>query len=276
VSATAYQPAVPPPPAPTAGRGLVVAGIVTAAAGVLLAILSIALLVSGAISAGLDQLTAPLLSYPGTTSLSLNSTGTYLVFESSGDPVVLQASDLSVAGPDGSPLQISSPSIDEQINRNGETFFAVAEFQAAAPGNYAVTVTSSADAQGTMVVARGAGTAVVDRAWWGLGIAGGVLLVIVGVVLLAVGLTRRRRDRQLAAGYQAAGSGTYASTYGAGGPTQAYPQQYAPQYSPQYPAQYPPQYPAQGPPAGWYPDPDPSRPDGQRYWDGATWTGYTA
>jgi uncharacterized protein DUF2510 len=82
-------------------------------------------------------------------------------------------------------------------------------------------------------------------------IGAGILLAIVGVVMLIVGIVRRRRAQRVAIG------GSYPTGY--------------PGYA-GYPASAVPPAPAL-PPAGWYPDPQQAGTN--RYWDGARWTDQT-
>jgi hypothetical protein len=235
VSAQPYQYAQQPAATPaTGGRGLIVAGIVSAAIGLVVAVVSFVLLVSGVVGAVGDQLTAPVFDGQGSTVLTLES-GSYLLFQSD-DTALVGVADVSVAGPDGLSVPVTATALDEEFTRGGSRFVAVARFDAPSAGDYTVSVAAT-DFGGRYVVAPGLASAVTDRAWWTLGIIAGGLLVVLGIVLLAVGLTRRRRGRAPA---MAVG---------------AYPT---------------------GPPPGWYPDPDPSRPGGRRYWDGYAWTGHIA
>ncbi len=255
-------PGAVPEARPGGGRGLIVAGIVTAAVGVVVALLSFILLIGGLVGAVGDQFSAPVIDGSGTTTLTLDQ-GRYKVFQDVNDFVPLGPGQITVAGPDGSSVPVYDVVGHEELARTDGQFVAVAGFDAPRAGVYKVTVSGLAETGGRIVVAHDLVAALAGRGWWGLGIGGGGLLVIVGVVLLAVGLSQRRRASRAA--YPA---GAYPATY----QPQAYqPQAYQPQaYTPQAYAA-----PA-GPPPGWYPDPDPARPGGRRYWDGSAWTGHIA
>ena len=263
MSTQPYQYAEPQPAGPqrpSAGRGLWVSGIVVAAVGLVLAIVSAILLFSGVVSAVSDQLTAPLLDSQGTNAVSLEP-GTYLVFQNEGT-IPMSASDVTVNGPDGLSVAVSAPDVDERFTRYGQDFVAFAQFDAGQTGQYELTVAQS-DTGSQLVVAPGLTSKVVDRAGWVFGILGGGLLVIVGLVLFAVGLTQRRRALRPAVAAADPSAAGYPPTYS---------------NQPYAPGSYPtPSYavPAVAP-AGWYPDPDPSRPGGRRYWDGSTWTSHIA
>jgi hypothetical protein len=152
---------------------------------------------------------------------------------------------------------VTGTSLDEQFDRAGVVFVSVARFDVPQAGVYTLQVARS-ELGTRIVVAHGLTDEVAGKAGWGFGIVGGGLLVIVGLVLFAVGLSRRRRSRTDPA--WAAAAGGYQGYQG-----------YQPTPAAYQPAAY--GVPA-GPPPGWYPDPDPSRPGGRRYWDGSAWTGH--
>ncbi len=271
MSAQPYQYAQPPPAGPrrtSAGRGLWISGIVVAAVGLVLAIVSAILLFSGVVSAVQDQLTAPLLDSQGTNAVSLEP-GTYLVFQNSG-AIPMSASDVTVSGPDGQGVAVSAPDIDERFNRYGQEFVAIAQFDAGQTGQYELTVAQS-DTGTQLVVAPGLTSKVVDRAGWIFGILGGGLLVLVGLVLFAVGLTQRRRALRPAVAAADPSAAGYPPTYTT--PTYTTPTYATPARTRR---RRTPSRPCRRRAAGWYPDPDPSRPGGRRYWDGSTWTGHIA
>ena len=264
----------------TAGKPLIVSGIVALAVGVVLGIVSFVLLISGAVQVFGSQLSAQVTTFPGTVSEQLEP-GSYGIYVSDVGAGAATPDAFTVTGPGGDPVATYEPTTSEDISLPQGSFSVLAEFEAQESGTYQVAAQPADGVIGQFVVARTLTSAFTDRAWWGLGIAGGGLLVVLGVVLLAVGLTQRRRARQaLAPAYAAGGWTPYAQTGGYPGYQQPYTQQpytqqpYAQQpYAAPTPQPQAPQ-PQAGPPAGWYPDP--GRPGGQRYWDGTRWTDHTA
>ncbi|MCA0329325.1 MAG: DUF2510 domain-containing protein [Actinobacteria bacterium] len=295
----------PAQPAKLRGKGLIISGIVLLVLGLILFIASIVGFGRGigSLAQSFDSFARPATA-PEPVVVNLEGGGTYQVYElaSSSSFTSIGPSDITILGPDATEVPVSEPSFpDQTINDGGSggsssAFTAVAQFDAVRSGNYTVTVS----VDGT-VFAVGPGFGQLA----GLGVAGILLLVsflvgVVGLILLIVGLVQRSKSkRALAYG----GAGGYA--YGAGalpqqyGQQQSYPQQYgqqpaaSPYEQPGQPAQFgqpaatpyeqPAQYgqpsqpaaaPQQLPPAGWYPDP--SRPGGQRYWDGSQWTEHQA
>jgi hypothetical protein len=251
VTTSPYEIQGPPPTGgatqqETAGKPLIVSGIVCLAVGVVLGIVSFVLLISSVVGAVGDQLTADLNQYPGTSSVTLDP-GSYGIFAERTDLVPLTADAVAVHAPSGELVPLRVPIAPESVDRPSGEYVEIATFTATDQGTYEVIVSDVGGfAPGSYIVAHELVGSVGGRAWWGLGIAGGGLLVVLGIVLLAIGLTQRRRARQ-----------ALVPAYPAGG--------YYPQSYPVQPA---------GPPPGWYPDP--GRPGGRRYWDGTGWTDHTA
>jgi hypothetical protein len=256
----------------TAGKPLIVTGIVALAVGVVLGIVSFILLVSGVVGAVGDQLSAPLHPYPGSASVTLEP-GSYAIFVDQGAGRFVSADEWTIQGPGGQTIAADTAPANEESARGGEQFIAVATFEAPQAGTYLIesAPANAGDIGGTFFVARSFVGSFTDRAWWGLGVAPGGLLVVVGVILLAVGLTQRRKARQaLAPAYPAYPAGGYyaqptpGGSYGQPAPSGFYGQ----------PAASPAPAPtAAAAPPGWYPDP--GRPGGRRYWDGTRWTDHT-
>jgi Protein of unknown function (DUF2510) len=278
VTASPYE--VPPPagtpPASqpvTAGKPLIVSGIVALAVGVVLGIVSFVLLIGGAVQVFGSQLSAQVTPLPGTAILQLDP-GTYGIYVTDSGAGVAIPDAFTVTGPAGDPVPTHDPTTSEDVSLPQGDFFVLLEFEAQHAGTYQVTAQPADGTGGQFVVARTLTSAFTDRGWWGLGIVGGGLLVVLGVVLLAVGLTQRRRARQALAPAYPGGGWT---PYPPGGGYPGYQQPYAQQPYPQQPYVQPqpqPQPQPAGPPAGWYADP--GRPGGQRYWDGTRWTDHTA
>jgi hypothetical protein len=153
---------------------------------------------------------------------------------------------LQVTGPDGTNLAINTDPANETLGRSGIDFRAIASFKTPAAGDYKIQVAGD---QGEPFVIKSSFGDVARRAGgWLAMMGGGILIGFVGVVMLIVGIVRRRRTRQ-----------------------PAFVGAYAPGYPP---AGAVPTPPAPGsPPPGWYPDPQ--IPGTNRYWDGARWTDQT-
>ncbi|MBV9871436.1 MAG: DUF2510 domain-containing protein [Frankiaceae bacterium] len=175
-------------------------------------------------------------------------TGTFEVFfeePANGGTPDLSASDVIVTGSDGTTVDTfdRSGSANETIGRGNTNYDGVVEFKITSPGEYTVAVKNH-DGQNYFVTNTFADLAK-GAAGWIVMMVVGMITGFVGVVLLIVGIVRRRRARRPLA------------PYGGG-----------------FPAQQPYQAPAAtAPPPGWYPDP--SIPGSQRYWDGTKWTDQT-
>jgi hypothetical protein len=154
---------------------------------------------------------------------------------------------LQVTGPDGTTLAINTNPANETLGRSGIDFLAIASFKTPAAGDYQIQVAGD---QGEPFVIKSSFGDVFRRAGgWLAMMGGGILIGIAGVVMLIVGIVRRRRTRQ-----------------------PAFVGAYAPGYPPAGAAPTPPVTPGL-PPPGWYPDPQ--IPGTNRYWDGARWTDQT-
>jgi hypothetical protein len=133
--------------------------------------------------------------------------------------------------------------VTERFHRNGDSYLGVVRFTADVPGSYHIQV--NAPTRTDVVVERSLENEVTKALpWFGMTAAGG-LIAIVGLVLLIVGIVRRRRPPTPA----------YAPAGYAGAP-------------PSYVSPSPPP-PASTPP-GWYADPGGS--GRNRWWDGTQWT----
>ena len=231
------------------GRRLIVAGVVVAVAALIVGATSgvvVGLSVGRPLS---EALTSPSRPTPVDEQVSLKA-GRYTVFELVGQrstrgpltttrttaPTVTPDA-IDVTGPDGVRITASGfTSGSESMTRDEDVYAGVARFVVAEPGQHHVRIDSPAGQRVVIAPSFGSGLGAA-LTWVVTGIAS-LLALVAGVVLIVVGMVRRRRPPALAA-------------------------QVAPS-----PGQYP--FHHSGPPPGWYRAPDAA--GRERYWDGRAWT----
>jgi hypothetical protein len=145
---------------------------------------------------------APLVTTPGSVTLHLGK-GLYKVFEPTGTATAgaapgsstpsvttIHAGDVNVTGPAGSGRAVSDTGPSETITRGNRRYASAVAFRVSAPGDYTVRI---AGAHGEALIVRSLADAVRSRVGWVAAIPIGGLSFLTGLVLLIVGIVRRRR-----------------------------------------------------------------------------------
>ena len=225
--------AAPRPPGPRLLTSFIVMGIGIVIG--IVAVVAIAIPFAG-------SLTSPTYIVPGDLNLHLHHarytvyqhTETRSVFGSATpDPglVELQPAWLSVTAPDGTTVPVSFDDNNETLTRGHNVYRGALTFDAPSSGTYLLRFTNPT--RTTIIVSRSLLDALRGVwVWFGVGAFGGFLLVV-GLVMLIVGVTRRGRAKR--------------AMYGGWGPP-------PPQWGPP-PQQWGPPPTPGGPPPPWSPPP---------------------
>ncbi len=241
-----------PPTKGARGRWLIIVGAVVTGVALIVGVTAgviVARSVGGPLA---ETLTSPSRPTPVDAQLHLKA-GRYTVFELTGrqstsGPVTTTTGTsptvtpdmVQVTGPSGRTISASAlTSSSETLTRGQNIYSGTARFVVPESGIYHVQVESPALTKVLIAPSFGSGLRTV-LGWLAAGIGSSVAFVV-GLVLLIVGVVRRRRP--------------------ADPPEQAGPAQ-LPYAGPPAPNALP--------PPGWHPAPD--GPGRQRYWDGRTWT----
>jgi Protein of unknown function (DUF2510) len=234
------------PPGPRLALALIVIAIGT--------VLGIGGLAIG-ISKVVHEFTGSVYTAPGTVNRHFD-TGTYEIFEQVAggvdNPLLgtpLTPSDVRVTSSSGETVPTTDRlSANENIGRGSTTYEGVIEFKITQPGDYTVIVSGNAGEK--FFVTSSFGDLAKHAAIWFVLMGLGMLIGFTGVVLLIVGIVRRRKERR-----PPVMPYTGVATMGTATPPMPVPQ-------------------ATGlPAAGWYPDPQ--IPGATRWWDGTRWTDQT-
>ncbi len=255
------------------GKGAIITGAVLIVGALIMGIVGIVGIAAAGASA-LSAFSSPVLS-PATSSNQLDGGKNYVVYQLlDSTSTRFSAAQVTVTAPDGSSVSVTDVTdITDTYTNNGDTFVSVASFTTPSSGIF----TTAVDATGERFVVGPGLSALTGLAVWGVIIGLATILGIIGLIVLIVGLVRRSssKPKPVAYGYPAAG---VAQPYVAPAQTpqpQIFEQPTTVEPVQPYVAPTPAPAPAQAmPPAGWYPDP--SRPGGQRYWDGGQWTEHQA
>jgi hypothetical protein len=242
------------PPTKKAGPRLVVAIIVI----VLGTIVGVGGLVEGIISAVHDVRGIATGTTPDTVTRHLD-TGTWEIYGGEGIGGITP-SDVTVTAADGThiPTRPLGNNSTQTRTTGGISYDGEVEFSISRAGDYTVHV--GGDPGTPYLLSKSLGDVVKHAAVWFVIMGLGILIGIAGVVLLIVGIVRRRRRRYP----QFPGGGYQVASFGGSGmppsPGQPVGQPVVPPVANQ-------------PPAGWYPDP--SIAGSSRWWDGTRWTDQT-
>ena len=209
---------------------------------------------SGAARPFLDAITTPSRQTPVDAQVPLKA-GTYVVFELTGHtsrkgPITVTTRDsprvttntFTVQAPDGTWCAVTGAlGMSQTITRGPDLYTGVLQVQIPADGDYHVRLDTRDHVVRSVILAPSlaSGLGQAAPAALGLGLAG--LLLAAGLVVLLIGLLRRRPSRVAA-------------------PSTGYPQTGYPQTG--HPV------PVTAPPPGWYPSP---WGQGHAYWDGTRW-----
>ncbi|MFI0433609.1 MAG: DUF2510 domain-containing protein [Candidatus Nanopelagicales bacterium] len=238
----------------SSGRGLLIGGIATLVAGLVLVLLAAV----GGVRAGLaivDLLGTEAISAP-TEVVTDFEAGSYSVYQKAdGTAVALSPQTVSVTGAQG-PVMVRDAGTTETLTRGQVVYEAVARFTIAEPGRYTVSLRSTDPTE--VVIGPSLAVVLSGALPWVMVLGLGILVSLVGAALLIATIVRRRRTPPSPGTPMAPG-------------TPPAPEVGTAQQTPPASALAPVQ---QLPPAGWYPDP--AATGGQRYWDGRNWTEHTA
>ena len=198
------MPVQPRRPGPGLGLSLLVMGI-----GLVISIISVIVIVVPLVS----SFTSPVYTVPGQYEVHLRD-ARYIVYQRTGTRAIFGSSQVgpvqrispefvTVRAPDGSLVPVTYTSKNETITRGSDEYTSSLEFDTPESGLYQLSVLPdpSNPTTTTVIVARSITDALHGvLAWFGVGALGGFIMVV-GLVMLIVGSTRRGRAKRAMYGY---------------------------------------------------------------------------
>jgi hypothetical protein len=109
-------------------------------------------------------------------------------------------SDVTVRSTSGQSLTVTPEGADETLTRNRDVYTGAVQFAVPAAGDYVVTVRTGSGSSTRVILARSLGGLLRSVVGWVITGAVGGLVVLIGLVLLIVGLVRRRQRPAPSAG----------------------------------------------------------------------------
>jgi hypothetical protein len=107
--------------------------------------------------------------------------------------VDIQPEDVTVRSTSGASLTVTPERADETISRNRDVYTGAVQFAVPVAGEYVVTVRTGSRSATRVILARSLGSILRSVVAWVVTGAIGGLVFLIGLVLLIVGLVRRRR-----------------------------------------------------------------------------------
>lgn len=187
------RPPVPPAPQPNLRPDGTLKGpsfraaMVVLGTGIAMVVAAVAVMVP----AFVDTVNGPRFDVPGSHTLSLDG-GTWMLYERNGGFAV-RADNVTVDGPGPVEVRPRSAGVTETITRGNTVYTAVVRLEVGTPGEYTITV--GGESASEALVARPL-TDLFSYWPWIVILILGVIAVIVGCVLWAMGASNRRNARR--------------------------------------------------------------------------------
>jgi hypothetical protein len=183
------------------GHGFVRWGVLLLVVGVVLGIVGVVGAIAKAGSGLKADFRSPMIATPGVVMPHLDA-GTYVVYEQTGTRsrmgplrttegrgLTLTPDQVRVTAPDGTPIQVELPTVDETLTRGNLVFTGAARFVAPTAGTYRIAV-ATPDLR--ILVAPSLISSITRALPWLATVAGGAVFGLVGLVLLLIGVVYGR------------------------------------------------------------------------------------